>query len=848
MNVELGKESRIRIDGKFFRLGDKKFFPKGVCYGPFAPDAHGYCFPDQEQARRDFELIRELGANVLRVYNVPPRWFVDLAAKEGLKLLLDIPLPTHICILDSEKEIESARETVRKTVKAFAGHPGIFAYSLINEIKPDIARWSGAKNINAFINSLVEEAKSIDPECLCTFGNYPPTEYLTPSAIDFYCYNVYLHNQKPFENYLARLQMIADTKPVILGEFGVDSIREGEEAKCRMLSWQIQMTFRSGFAGAVVFSFTDDWYRGGRKITDWAMGITTADRQKKPSFYTVQKEFSAAPYYPLERYPKISVVVACYNGARTLKSCLDSLFQLNYPDYEVILVDDGSTDATPEIARLYPKLRYVRQQNYGLSVARNTGIAMADGEIVAFTDADCRADEDWLYYITNEFNRTEFVGIGGPNFLPPEDSPVAAAVMASPGGPAHVMLTDRIAEHIPGCNMAFYKWVLEEIGGFDPIFKKAGDDVDVCWRIQERGYRIGFSPSAFVWHYRRSNVKDYLKQQYGYGEAEALLIRKHPEYFNTFGGSVWAGRIYTSAKPGILAGRHIIYHGQFGSGLFQTIYAPSPLGLFSLLTSFEYHILVTLPLFVLSAPFKFFLPIAVLNLIFILTMCGVAAYQAEIPKIKCRWWSRPLVGILYLLQPIVRGYARYHKRLLFNPIPMSAAQKFESVAIKDSGESLEWIAYWCEKDIDRIKFLKTIQEKLEQEGWSHRVDSGWSDYDIEIFGSRWTTIQLITASELYPEGKQVFKCRLSSAWSLPTKALFWGILAVELLLIGVLGKYSAFVWMILLSMPLMLWYLANEEKTLRSVVVYFLDEHAKSLGLIKLKQDDKKTSGYKPSE
>jgi glycosyltransferase involved in cell wall biosynthesis len=243
---------------------------------------------------------------------------------------------------------------------------------------------------------------------------------------------------------------------------------------------------------------------------------------------------------------------------------------LNYPDYEVILVDDGSTDQTPEIARQFPSVRYIRQANHGLSAARNTGIRAATGEIVAFTDDDCRADEDWLYYLAGDLLRSDFAGIGGHNFLPPEDSRVAAAVAASPGGPAHVMLTDREAEHIPGCNMAFYKWALEEIGMFDPIFRKAGDDVDVCWRLQDSGRKIGFSAAGFVWHYRRSTTKAYLKQQAGYGEAEALLIGKHPDHFNSFGGGLWHGRIYASSFSGLLLRGAVIYHGIFGSGFFST--------------------------------------------------------------------------------------------------------------------------------------------------------------------------------------------------------------------------------------------------------------------------------------
>ncbi|MCX7872027.1 MAG: glycosyltransferase [Verrucomicrobiae bacterium] len=848
MNGNFGNQPRVKVDGKFFRLGEKKFFPKGVTYGPFAPDKDGLYFPAKEQVRKDFELIRELGANLIRVYNIPPRWLVDLAAEFDLKLLIDIPWGTHFCFLDSQQEQENARNAVRSAVKAFAGHPAIFAYSVANEINPDIARWSGAKNVELFINSLVEEAKSIDPECLCTFGNFPPTEYLLPSEIDFLCFNVYLHQQKPFENYLSRLQMIAQEKPIIIGEFGFDSLRLGEEKKCELFGWQIRTIFETGFAGAVVFSFTDDWFRGGYKITDWKMGLTTEERQPKQSFYTVQREFKQAPYFSLSRYPKISVVVACYNGARTLKICLDSLFKLNYPDYEVILIDDGSTDATPQIARLYSNLRYFRQQNHGLSVARNTGIAMATGEIVAFTDADCRVDEDWLYYLAVDFLRSDFVGMGGPNFLPPEDSPVAAAVMASPGGPAHVMLTDRVAEHIPGCNMAFYKWALEEIDGFDPIFRKAGDDVDVCWRIQQRGYKIGFSPSAFVWHYRRSSVKDYLKQQYGYGEAEALLIRKHPEYFNTIGGSVWSGRIYTPAKPGFIPGKRIIYHGQFGSGMFQTLYTPSPMTLFGLLTSFEYHTVVTLPLLILSAPFRFLFPFAVINLLSVIGICVASGLQSDIPKNKLRLWSKPLVALLYFLQPIIRGYARYHKRLLFNPMPIASTARLDWAVKNGPEEPPSILSYWVETNVDRVKFLEIIQTSLDREGWSYRVDSGWNRYDIEIFGSRWTSIQLTTVSELYSQGKQVLKCRLDTAFSLPAKAVFCGVLALELLLIGLFGKHTAWAWMILVTMPVLLWYFSSDQKILKNITIHFIEEVAKNCGFNRVEEAPDSKARYKPIE
>src|ERR1039458_4437314 len=387
---------RVRVYGKFFRLGEKKFYAKGVAYGPFAPNAAGQPFASPEQTGRDFAQIRELVANLVRVYHVPPKWFLDLASEHKLKVLIDIPWNKHLCFLDSASQRAEAREAVRRAVFACARHPAVFAFSVANEIPPDILRWSGARAVASFIDDLVQEAKGADPECLCTFTNYPSTEFLRPQSMDFLSFNVYLHQQQPFESYLAPAEM---------------------------LEWQIRGAFRGGLAGAVVFTFTDDWWRGGQQVEDWKMGLTTRDRQPKTAFRTVQKMFRAAPYFPLPRCPRVSVVVATYNGERTLKACLDSLERLNYPNYEVILVDDGSDDTTRQIAFAHPNVRYFRhEKNLGLSVARNTGIAASTGEIIAFTDSDCRADEDWLYYLVGGLLQSSFAGIGGPNLLPPEDS------------------------------------------------------------------------------------------------------------------------------------------------------------------------------------------------------------------------------------------------------------------------------------------------------------------------------------------------------------------------------------------------------------------------------------------
>ena len=92
---------RVRVDGKFFRIGEKKFYPKGVAYGPFAPHDGKELFASPERTARDFALIRELGANLVRLYHVPPRWLLDLATQLDLRLLIDIPWGKSRCFLDS---------------------------------------------------------------------------------------------------------------------------------------------------------------------------------------------------------------------------------------------------------------------------------------------------------------------------------------------------------------------------------------------------------------------------------------------------------------------------------------------------------------------------------------------------------------------------------------------------------------------------------------------------------------------------------------------------------------------------------------------------------------------------
>ena len=778
----------VRVRAKFFFEGDKKFFIKGVTYGPFAPDENGEYFGSPEGAARDLDLMVEAGVNLVRIYYVPPRWFLDLCEKRHIRALISIPWAEHLEFLKDAKIRNEAKKAVREGVSKNAGHPAVFGYLVGNEIPSTMVRWLGARQVTEFVEQLIAIGRAADPRALFSYASYPPTEYLLPQNSDFVTFNVYLHRQDDFERYLARLQNLAEDKPLILGEFGMDTIRHAESEQAEMLRWHIESVVRGGLAGTIVYAWTDEWFRGGQEILDWSFGLVRRDRSPKPAWETVKSLFygegSMTSRVKLRDYPKASVVVCSYNGAKTLDRCLTSLKEINYPSYEVILVDDGSTDNTQEIAASHNWVKNVRQENKGLSFARNVGAHASCGDVIVYTDSDCMADPDWLYYLMGTLLSGDYAGVGGPNISPPAENWVQACVSAAPGGPNHVLLTDVVAEHIPGCNMAFHRWAFDQVGGFDPEYRKAGDDVDFCWRLQQSGGVIAFSPAAIVWHYRRFTLQAFRKQQEGYGEAESMLRFQHLVFFGPTGTAKWKGQIYGAPRFTWLVNKPIIYHGVFGEGLFQSIYPTPQSEIAAYLSSIEW---LALTLFILGIsvplPFLRIVPYIMFGgtLLVALSYMIHARLEAKHDTIP----ARLLVAFLALAQPLVRGWARYFTWLRFKRTPPAVIASVEK-DFKPARGSITNLRFWSEDGHGRERLLQESIQALESEGWNYSLDTGWKNWDVQIYGSFWWGIQMRSVTEYHGGPKCLTRVHLRTRMVATTFLL-------SFILLGILSYQQFFI-------------------------------------------------------
>jgi mycofactocin system glycosyltransferase len=259
----------------------------------------------------------------------------------------------------------------------------------------------------------------------------------------------------------------------------------------------------------------------------------------------------------------VSIIVPVYNREKELGECLDSLAALVYPadKIEVIVVDDASTDRSASIAAQH-KARLVRLPvNRGQSAARNEGVKHASGELIAFIDSDCIADAAWLHDLVPYFQDSRTALVGGyvasffqNTWLDRYEEVKSPLCM---GSELAIGAGSDSDFYVPTCNMVVRKGVYHRVGGLNEN-QRVGEDVDLCWRLKEAGFRLMYVPKGIVKHKHRSSFSATFSRRFQYGTSEPLLHEKHPHVskrypWNPASMVILAGCIGALALQSVLA-------------------------------------------------------------------------------------------------------------------------------------------------------------------------------------------------------------------------------------------------------------------------------------------------------
>ena len=230
-----------------------------------------------------------------------------------------------------------------------------------------------------------------------------------------------------------------------------------------------------------------------------------------------------------EKTARFSIIVPAYNSECTLAFCLQALTDQTLPKelYEIIVVDDGSTDSTPEIAHRF-NVHCISQKNSGPASARNTGASVAVGDIILFTDSDCIPNPNWLEEMVKPFSDPNVTGVKGC-YRTRQTGLIARFAQMEFEDRYDLLSKSRYIDMVDTYSAAFRKEVFLEMGGFDTHFPKANnEDTELSYRLAAHGYRMVFSPDAVVFHTHPATLSRYLKIKFWRGYWRMIVYHRYP--------------------------------------------------------------------------------------------------------------------------------------------------------------------------------------------------------------------------------------------------------------------------------------------------------------------------------
>ena len=456
----------------------------------------------------------------------------------ALRVMVGMPWPQHVAFLDDPGLTRQIRRDALATVQRLASHPAVLMFAVGNEIPPAIVRWHGQRHIERFLRELCHDIKAAAPDSLLTYVNFPPTEYLELDCFDV-CAVQRLPASRTRPARLSRAAAAHRGRPsrCCSRKPAPTACVKGWTGRRGITAMHVRAAFAEGACGAVAFSWTDEWWRGGHTVDDWAFGLVDAERRPKPALAAVESAFADAPFAADERsrWPKVSVVVCAYNAADTIDDCLTSLAALTYPrngghrrQRRLGAIATRDHRAT---VRWRARHRHAERRAQRRAQRRpRGGDAARSSPTPTRTSGSIPTGSTYLVQplLTHECRRRRRAErraarrpLGGAMRRARARRPDPRAARRP-----HRRARPGLQHGVPARRAAGDRRLQSR------VVLRAGDDVDVCWRLQAKGLRIGFAPSALVWHHHRATIERVLAPAgRATAKREAWLDAHHPEKF-----------------------------------------------------------------------------------------------------------------------------------------------------------------------------------------------------------------------------------------------------------------------------------------------------------------------------